>query len=385
MRFTNETIKNLEVPPNATRIDIFEEGGEGFGIRVGRRKKVWFKLSRDTAGKKVRTTLGEYPKLSLKDARKKAKAEARRAPRASEARTFADLAALFMQDQLDDLRPNTAREYKRVLDEELIPRFGDQRPEKITRIDVRAFLREKAEKYPIQANRIRSIAHRVFSWAATEDLTTNHPVAGIVPRKETKRDRVLRHEELRSIWNATAKEAPITCSFMRALMLTGLRRSEVLGAKWEHIDLEGGFWRIPSVATKSRMRIDVPLTAALRELFRDLRPFARDKTHVFSDFHQDDDKPLAGLSKFKARIEERSKTSDWRLHDIRRTVITELGNMGCPDEVKRLLLGHVITGALANYDHSSMAIEKREWLERWQRKLASIVADKSAAVLSMAR
>ena len=59
--------------------------------------------------------------------------------------------------------------------------------------------------------------------------------------------------------------------------------------------------------------------------------------------------------------------------------------MGAPDEIKRALLGHVICGALAHYDHSSMALQKREWLERWQANLKKIVEAEAAEVVELAR
>ncbi len=87
------------------------------------------------------------------------------------------------------------------------------------------------------------------------------------------------------------------------------------------------------------------------------------------------------MSKIKSRIDKRSKAKEWRFHDIRRTVITLLGNMGASDEIKRALLGHAISGALAHYDHSSMAVQKREWQERWQANLGKIVEGEAGEVV----
>ncbi len=61
-----------------------------------------------------------------------------------------------------------------------------------------------------------------------------------------------------------------------------------------------------------------------------------------------------------------------------------LGDMGAPDEIKRALLGHAIAGALAHYDHSSLAIQKSHWLQKWQKKLESIIAKEGADVVEMA-
>ena len=57
--------------------------------------------------------------------------------------------------------------------------------------------------------------------------------------------------------------------------------------------------------------------------------------------------------------------------------------MDTSDEIKRTLLGHSISGALAHYDHSSLAIQKREWLQKWQDKLEAIVDNESADVVEL--
>ena len=83
-------------------------------------------------GKLTRVTLGRYPALSLADARDKARlaveharaggdprkieAEERRRKEKERHTTFERVAALFMTSYVErELRPNTAREYRRIL------------------------------------------------------------------------------------------------------------------------------------------------------------------------------------------------------------------------------------------------------------------------------
>lgn len=386
---TNETLKELEAEPGR-QLEVFDATLPAFGIRVGAKSKTFFLVYRSPDGKKRRLSLGSYPEVSLKQARAKAKAmnpsvhdPGAEREREREVKNFAGLAAAYLKAR-DDLRPSARREYERIVTDELVPAFGATAPSKITRFAVRTFLDEKAKTHATMSNRIRSIAHAVFEWANENEITTSNPVAGIKARKETKRDHVLKDDEVRAIWKATEKESPVQQSFVRVLFLTGLRRSEVLGAKWEDVDLEGGYWRIPAVATKSQMRLDVPLTAKLREIFEALRMFNGSRDHVFASSHVDDrDVPISGVSQLKRSIDKRSDVTGWRFHDVRRTVITRLGEMGCSDEVKRALLGHAQNGALGHYDHATLPIQKRDWLERWQSKLEQIVNAEPAEVVEM--
>lgn len=72
--FTPITIKNLK--PSKKSVEYFEKGREhgtgSLGLRVSpKRKRTWFVMYKTEAGRIKRFTLGIYPDLSLKEARKK--------------------------------------------------------------------------------------------------------------------------------------------------------------------------------------------------------------------------------------------------------------------------------------------------------------------------
>lgn len=260
----------------------------------------------------------------------------------------------------------------------------------ITRSHVKLYLKGKAQEHPYAANRIRGTLHRLFTWANEMDLLEVNPLSGVrrpgfSGKKEPVRDHVLTHAEIRSIWNAIDLEQPVSQAFLRMLFYTGLRKSEVLSAQWEHVDLEAGVWRVPRTATKGGVRLDVPIIEPMHKLFEALKPFAGHRNYVFASYHATVDRPIAGISKLKARVMKNSETSGWQLHDVRRSVITNLSEMGVPADVLRALLGHTHSGALASYDHAKFALPKRKALERWAKKLDRIVTEKSADVVSIAR
>ncbi len=79
--FTDRALKGLPIPPKPKQLDYFDAKTRGLGLRVsyGGRKS-FFAMYSNTAGKRQRVSLGEYGriehgKLSLAEARKRAKVE----------------------------------------------------------------------------------------------------------------------------------------------------------------------------------------------------------------------------------------------------------------------------------------------------------------------
>jgi hypothetical protein len=109
-------------------------------------------------------------------------------------------------------------------------------------------------------------------------------------------------------------------------------------------------------------------------------------------------RPFSGFSKAKARLDQladqiRRETVDegqemapmpaWTLHDVRRTVRSNLPALGVPDVVAEAILAHARPGIAGVYDLYSYLPEKREALERWASRLAAIVDPAPANVLPM--
>jgi hypothetical protein len=79
------------------------------------------------------------------------------------------------------------------------------------------------------------------------------------------------------------------------------------------------------------------------------------------------------LAKLLSEMRRRGFGEHFSFHDLRRTCSTGLGELGCPDELNDLILGHVKRGMLAHYDHSKRIQERAEWLRRWADHVAECV------------
>ncbi|MCH8112993.1 MAG: DUF4102 domain-containing protein [Proteobacteria bacterium] len=175
-RFTDKGVKALR--HEVERYEVWEAHQTGLGLRVSalpNKHKSW-QFTYSFVGKKRRLTLGRYPAVSVEkansklldakrllddgiDPAKKRKAE-KKADR--EAKTVRDLSKKFL-NKLREKRRRTVDEYERVLEKDVLPELGDQKPRAVTRADVADLLDGIVERgSPIAANRTLAITRRMF-------------------------------------------------------------------------------------------------------------------------------------------------------------------------------------------------------------------------------
>lgn len=87
--------------------------------------------------------------------------------------------------------------------------------------------------------------------------------------------------------------------------------------------------------------------------------------------------PISGFGRHKARLDVEVGASDWRFHDIRRTVATNMAMMRVPPHIIEAILNHktgIVSGVAAIYNRHAYLDEKREALEQWAEQMRAMVA-----------
>ncbi|MGH7226100.1 MAG: site-specific integrase, partial [Gemmataceae bacterium] len=188
------------------------------------------------------------------------------------------------------------------------------------------------------------------------------------PTDEKARDRVLTKDELKAVWAASGELDSPFKQMVRLLILTLQRRGEVAGMRWCELSADRSLWTIPAERAKNGKAHIVHLSpqaqAILAEVHRiDACPF------VFSTTAKT---PVSGFSKAKNALDEKSKVTNWRFHDFRRTGVTGLADMGFPPHVCDRLLNHVtgsIQGVAAVYQRQEFLAERKTALDAWAEYL----------------
>jgi integrase len=249
------------------------------------------------------------------------------------------------------------------------------------------------ENGPIAADRARAAFSAFFTWAIREGLCEINPVVGTNKAAELKsRKRVLTDEELKIIWHA----APETDygRIVRLLILTGQRREEIGGLRWPEVDTAKRVIRLPGDRTKNHRDHNVPLTKAALAILN-AQPVRAGREFVFGDgprsSAQDDEAPAGGgfqgWSKSKDALDEKTKgIQAWRLHDIRRTVATSMGDLGVHPHIIEAVLNHVSghkAGVAGIYNRATYAAEKAAALTLWADHLETIIDGGTRKVLPL--
>lgn len=417
-RFTTAAeVKGLK--PEAKAYEATDALARGLVLRVqpsGTRG--WFYRYREPRegekqGKLHRIALGEFPAVSLDDARtarhqwaaQKGNAgapdpherlEAERREKAAQkaqeaAQTAADgwtvrrlggdfLAALKREGK----RPRTIEEAKRQLEKDVYPVVGDMPAAAVTPEDVRKVLHkiEKREAMRLR-NAVRVTMRWLYTWAA-EDGPRHlrhhlNPVAATRRKKDGDRPnrerRNFSETELKALWpRLEAHRGDVYADALALALLCGTRADETVTARWADMDLEAGTWAIPETVTKSRRRHTVYLSAPALAMLK-----ARAKEGGEWVF------PLRGSKKLgHARPDTlRKKLTEhlsalgldtaMTVHECRHTVCTYVEKRWGAG-VRQRVANHAQEGLSAVYNHSSYDEEAREAWNAWADYLDGLVS-----------
>jgi integrase len=212
---------------------------------------------------------------------------------------------------------------------------------------------------------------RFFNWCLERELIHTSPVARIrPPASERSRDRVLNDDEICRFWDGCERLGWPFGPAYQLLLVTGQRRNEVAGMRWEDVDLDDGVWTIPREETKTTRQHEVFLAPLAVELLRGLPCLGE---YAITTNGRT---PVSGFSASKKRLDDIIGISDWRLHDLRRTAASKMAEIGVAphviDKVQNRATG-AISGVAAAYNRHEHRQEKRDALYAWGKALDAII------------
>jgi integrase len=132
------------------------------------------------------------------------------------------------------------------------------------------------------------------------------------------------------------------------------RAHEAAGMKTARVEPDPGIQRAPIATDPPR------------------RPAASLRSRLFTTTGET---AISGWSKAKGALEIASGVKDWRLHDLRRTMATNLQKLGVRLEVTEAVLNHISgshAGIVGVYQRHAFADEKRDALDKWAARVAVI-------------
>ena len=342
------------------------------------------------SGRLRRLTLGTYPAISLaqaRDAWRKARHDVQAGRDPGRIRSAGNGATDFQgvfeewlkRDQANNKSVDVVR---RSIKRDVLPYWQHQQITDIGRRDVLDVIDAIADRGAVMsARRIQARLHRLFKWAVGRGIIETNPLADLpMPGEETRRDRVLKPDELIKVWNAAEQIGWPYGPAFQMLILTGCRREEIGQLRWSEI--EDDTIKLEGSRTKNGEPHNIPLSAAACAVLHNL-PRIAGSDFVFTSTGK---KPLRAWSVAKARVDDISQVGSWRTHDLRRSTATGLQGLGIPLQVTEAVLGHTAGsrgGIIGVYQRHDYAAEKRAALEAWGDYVRALIEGRAANVVPL--
>jgi integrase len=375
----------------------------------------------------TRRTIGTYGAVSLEQARRTAgewrsllakgidpavvEAEAReKREREAAARirhSFGNAAEAFVTDKLRHERSGAIAE--RDFRANFVAIWRERPITEISKFDILEVINAKKRSgAPQMARALLVLIRRFFNWCVDQhtfgldrspcDRIKPNAIIGAVP----KRNRRLNDAEIAAFWRATGRMGYPTGPVYRLLLLSGLRLNEAAQLSWPEV--QGDVIIIPPERMKAKdgraVEHLLPLTQAMQEIIASL-PRIKGGKFLFS--LSGGKRPLALTGPIKADLDRRMLRTlkalarrrgedhhavtlpSWVNHDLRRTIRSGLSALRVPHNVAEAVLAHRQGGIAATYDLHEYEDEKREALELWAQRIATIANPEPAAPAKVVR
>jgi integrase len=211
-----------------------------------------------------------------------------------------------------------------------------------------------------------------LKWAVKRGLVREGVPSLDQPAKARKRERIVTPEELKAIWpNLEGPHGNV----IKWLLWTACRLSEA--TQMRAGEVRGDVWIIPASHAKNGRSRAIPLpNQAVNLLQAIVATYESSSDPNTIIFQSKRGSVLSNWDRETKRLQERSGTSGWHRHDLRRAVATMLGDMGFPPHVLSVVLGHahIADGVTAVYARSRYQREHREALQALADQIEQVVA-----------
>jgi integrase len=245
-------------------------------------------------------------------------------------------------------KPRTAAEYRRLIDNIIVPAIGRRRVRDLTRADVSRLHHERRDT-PYDANRALAVLSKMLTLAEKwgERPDGSNPCRHVDRYTERKRERMLSADEFGRLADAlkASTRSPYIVAAINLLIFTGARLSEILNLEWEWIDFDRGEARLPDSKTGAKtLHFPAPALAVLADL-------PRVEGNPFVIVGNVAGARLVNLEKPWRAIRKVAGLHDVRLHDLRHAFASVAASSGMGLPIIGKMLGHTQAATTQRYAH----------------------------------
>lgn len=396
---TDTALKNLK--PKSAQYKVADR--DGMYVTVSPAGTVTFRYDYRLNGRRETLTIGRYGPdgLSLAKARERC-LEARRAVadgrspsqekqrqkrRLAEAKTFGEFTVRWAAEAR--MADSTRSMRKSILDRDILPVFQNRLLTEITADDLRDLCNKvKGRGAPATAIHVRDIVKQVYGFAILHGEKVANPADDVGPSSIATfvpKDRALSPSEIRVMLSQMEHVAsyPTIKLGLRLILLTLVRKGELIHATWDEVDFEKALWSIPKERMKASKAHNIYLSQQALDIMIALRTCAGGSRYLIpSRYDADKCMSNATLNRVTQLIAERAKTNSlplepFTVHDLRRTGSTILNELGFnSDWIEKCLAHEDGRSSRGVYNKAEYAEQRRHMLQEWADMIDAWVAGK---------
>jgi integrase len=361
-KISDFSLKNL-TPPERGQITIWDDKSP-LGVRVSQGGSKTFIIM---LGSGRRLTIGRYPDIKLAQARSAAerlKAEKTLGRYFPQSVSLSDAREQYLAQA--DVRANTRIYYTRALNRLKASKLGD-----ITLVDVNRATASLGKSSSTQA---MATMRAFFKWCVRPPrrYLAHSPLEGLQLAPGKPRKRVLKDDELKTVWDAAKRQGYPHGTLVQLLIVTGQRRGEIANLRRSWIDPTERTITLPDWITKNGRDHKLPYGEIALSILDDVPRLNR--TDLLFPSRASDDHPLSGWSKYKRELAD--GVPGWTLHDLRRTYLTTHARIGTPPHIGERLINH-ISGVTSDveeiYDVWTYLPEMRKAVESFEVHIRQVL------------
>ncbi|ENV34296.1 site-specific integrase [Acinetobacter gerneri] len=354
-------IEQLTLPEGKSKVEISVPHVKGLKVVISNISKT-FMFRAVFKGKKISTTLGKYPEVSLQQAismvdnyqlmlskginplEEKARIENIPTLLAFFNKTYLPMAQLNKKSWKDDVS-----RFKNHIE----PTLGHIQLTQITAAMLSDLMLEikTEDRANATVNRTRALLSSMFNVAFEREIIDQSPMSRVKKLIEQNQiERYLDEDELKRLMYVLAHpnvhniDNQVIVGIVEMLLLTGARKGEVLNLKWADLDENNHLWKLNE--NKSGKPRIIQLNSQAQQI---IRKMSRKYLYVFAN--PKTGLPFNDIRKTFQKILEASQIENFRIHDLRHNFASMAVNNGCDIYVVQHLLGHASPTTTQRYAH----------------------------------
>lgn len=365
---------------------------DGMYVAVAPSGQITFRYDYRLNGRRETLTIGRYGPdgLSLAEARERclaarklvaegrspAQEKQREKRRLSDAQNFAAIGKRWFKEAR--MAESTRAMRKAIFDRDILPVWKNRLLTEITPDDLRTLCNKVKDRgAPATAIHVRDIVKQIYGFAILHGEKVSNPADDVGPASIatfTPKDRALSPTEIRIMLQELehVPTLPTIRLGLRLILLTMVRKSELLDATWDEVDFENAVWSIPKERMKRGKPHNVYLSRQSLDIMIALKTCATNSRYVLPSRY-DADAPMsrATFNRVTMAVVERARKKGlplepFTVHDLRRTGSTLLNELGFnSDWIEKSLAHEEGRSSRGVYNKAEYEQQRRHMLQEW--------------------